>query len=483
MHKENPGTNKNSVSLKPLSALLVWEDQGERKEKSLGDSEVTIGREPKNSIPVDDKEASRFHCSIKPDDDSYVIQDLKSTNGTFVNGVKISDSQTLKNGDILKIGISEFTFEVQIPAVAESLTMRAIARVVWDEGGETKMQTIQSEGMTIGRSSDNDLPLIDLDVSRVHCKIVPHKNGFVIVDLDSTNGTFVNDKRVSDKSLLQNGDKLHVGKHEFHFEILSLEDATMVSDQPLETIEYSLLEVPIEKKSILADLVTATVVDIKDVVKEYESPAGAVRVLNSVSLQVAAGSFVGIRGPSGSGKSTLLNMITGIDRPTSGEVIIAGQSLGDLSEDKMAQWRGVHIGVIFQFFQLLPTLTVIENVMLPMEFCRKWNPKERPQRALELLDKVGLADQAYKLPGALSGGQQQRAAIARALANEPPLILGDEPTGNLDSKTADMVFALFGELVALGTTFLMVTHDVELAKRIPRVVEVRDGELHEDGSY
>lgn len=481
MQKEQPD---KSTHLKSPSTVLVWNDQGERREVPLGGSDVTIGRAPENSIPIDDNEASRFHCSIKPDAGGYVVFDLNSTNGTFVNGIQVSGSQVLQSGDVVKVGGTEFTFEARIPEeVVEPLTMKAIARLVWEESGQAKMQNIQSEGMTIGRSSENELPLIDLDVSRIHCKIIPHRNGFIVVDLDSTNGTYVNGERILEEHLLHNGDKLHVGKHEFTFEILTLEDATMVTNRPLQTIEYSLVEKPIEKKSILADLIAPTVVDIKDVVKEYESPAGVVRVLNSVSLKVAAGSFVGIRGPSGSGKSTLLNMITGIDRPTSGEVIIAGQSLGNLSEDKMAQWRGVHIGVIFQFFQLLPTLTVIENVMLPMEFCRKWNPRERPQRALELLDKVGLADQANKLPSALSGGQQQRAAIARALANEPPLILGDEPTGNLDSKTADMIFSLFKELVALGTTFLMVTHDVELAKRIPRVIEVRDGELHEDGSH
>lgn len=479
MQKEQP---VKPAHLKSPSATLAWDDRGERKELPLGDIDVTIGRAPENSIPIDDNEASRFHCSIKPDAGGYVVFDMNSTNGTFVDGVKVSGSQVLQSGDIVKVGNTEFAFEIRIQEAVESLTMKAIARVVWDEGGQAKMQNIQSEGMTIGRSSENDLPLIDLDVSRIHCKIVPHKTGFIVVDLDSTNGTYVNGERITEECLLHNGDNLHVGKHEFTFEILSLDDATMVTNRPLQTIEYSLIEKPIEKKSILADLVAPVVVDIKDVVKEYESPAGVVRVLNSVNLQVTAGSFMGIRGPSGSGKSTLLNMITGIDRPTSGDVIVAGQSLGNLSEDKMAQWRGVHIGVIFQFFQLLPTLTVIENVMLPMEFCRKWNPRERPQRALELLDKVGLADQAKKLPSALSGGQQQRAAIARALANEPPLILGDEPTGNLDSKTADMIFALFNELVALGTTFLMVTHDVELGKRIPRVIEVRDGELHEDGS-
>jgi putative ABC transport system ATP-binding protein len=175
-------------------------------------------------------------------------------------------------------------------------------------------------------------------------------------------------------------------------------------------------------------------------------------------------------------------MITGIDRPTDGSVHVAGEYLNDLSENELARWRGKNVGVIFQFFQLLPTLTVVENVMLPMDFCRMWQPRERPDRAMHLLDQVGLSDQAYKLPNTLSGGQQQRAAIARALANDPPLVMGDEPTGNLDSKSADRVFYLFEDLVAQGKTFMMVTHNVELASRVPRVVDVLDGRLFENGN-
>jgi putative ABC transport system ATP-binding protein len=220
-------------------------------------------------------------------------------------------------------------------------------------------------------------------------------------------------------------------------------------------------------------------VHVDNVVKTFQGPAGPITVLKGVRLDVRQGEFVGVRGPSGSGKSTLINMITGIDRPTSGSVRVAGQPIEKMSENQLARFRGKHIGVIFQFFQLLPTLTVIENVMLPMDFCRMWKPRERPERALHLLEQMSLADQAHKLPNTLSGGQQQRAAIARALANDPPLLMGDEPTGNLDSKTADMVFTLFSDLVANGKTFIMVTHDVELARRMPRLVEVYDGELFE----
>lgn len=222
-----------------------------------------------------------------------------------------------------------------------------------------------------------------------------------------------------------------------------------------------------------------SIINLTGVTKTFVGPAGPIHALRSVSLQVNPGEFVGIRGPSGSGKSTLINMMTGIDRPTSGEILMAGQSLNALNENKLARWRGKHIGVIFQFFQLLPTLTTIENVMLPMDFCNVWKPRERPERAMNILDQVGLADQAHKLPNTLSGGQQQRAAIARAMANDPPLLMGDEPTGNLDSKTSDRVFALFEELVTQGKTFVMVTHDVALAHRIPRVIEVLDGELFE----
>jgi putative ABC transport system ATP-binding protein len=220
-------------------------------------------------------------------------------------------------------------------------------------------------------------------------------------------------------------------------------------------------------------------VHVENVVKNFQGPAGVIHVLKSVNLAVRPGEFVGVRGPSGSGKSTLINMITGIDRPTSGSVRVAGQPLEAMNENQLARFRGRHIGVIFQFFQLLPTLTTLENVILPMDFCRVWKPGERRDRAMARLEQVGLADQAHKMPNTLSGGQQQRAAIARALANDPPLLVGDEPTGNLDSQTADLVFSLFADLVTQGKTFVMVTHDNELASRMPRVVHVLDGELHE----
>lgn len=221
------------------------------------------------------------------------------------------------------------------------------------------------------------------------------------------------------------------------------------------------------------------IVELNNVIKNFQGPFGTIHVLKNVSLKVGRGEFVGIRGPSGAGKSTLINMITGIDRPTSGDIRIVGEDLNALSENKLARFRGINMGVIFQFFQLLPTLTIVENVTLPMDFCRIGTPQQRIERAMYLLEQMGVADQAYKLPSTLSGGQQQRAAIARSLANDPPLLLGDEPTGNLDSKTADMVYQIFDQLVAQGKTFIMVTHDVELAKRIPRLIEVYDGVLTE----
>jgi putative ABC transport system ATP-binding protein len=221
-------------------------------------------------------------------------------------------------------------------------------------------------------------------------------------------------------------------------------------------------------------------IELRDVFKTYETGAGDVSVLKDITLKVRPGEFISVVGPSGSGKSTMLNMITGIDRPTKGQVIVGGEEVHELNENQLARWRGRNIGVIFQFFQLLPTLTILENVMLPMDFCNVYKRRERKARAMELLETVGIADQAHKLPSALSGGQQQRAAIARALSNDPPLIVADEPSGNLDSRTAGRVFELFHKLVAQGKTMLMVTHDLELARQIPRVIEIRDGRITRD---
>jgi ABC-type lipoprotein export system ATPase subunit len=221
----------------------------------------------------------------------------------------------------------------------------------------------------------------------------------------------------------------------------------------------------------------APMIDLRDVHKYYKTAVGDYHALNSIDLQINAGEFVSIIGKSGSGKSTLLNMITGIDRPTTGEVFVNGTAVHGLNENRMARWRGLNLGVVFQFFQLLPTISVIENVMLPMDFCRTYPMRERGKRAMELLEMVELADHAYKLPTALSGGQQQRVAIARALANDPPVIIADEPTGNLDSKTAESVFALFNDLTKKGKTIIIVTHDSGLAKRTHRTALIADGEI------
>ncbi|HMB21445.1 MAG: ATP-binding cassette domain-containing protein [Chloroflexota bacterium] len=219
------------------------------------------------------------------------------------------------------------------------------------------------------------------------------------------------------------------------------------------------------------------IIDLHEVQKYYKTAVGDFHALKSVDLEIHAGEFVGVIGKSGSGKSTLLNMITGIDRPTSGEVFVNGTAVHELNENQMARWRGKSLGIVFQFFQLLPTISVIENIMLPMDFCRTYPMREREQRALALLEMVELADHAYKLPTALSGGQQQRVAIARALANDPPIIIADEPTGNLDSKTAESVFALFHELVSNGKTIIIVTHDSGLAKQTHRTALITDGEI------
>jgi ABC-type lipoprotein export system ATPase subunit len=218
-------------------------------------------------------------------------------------------------------------------------------------------------------------------------------------------------------------------------------------------------------------------IDLREVNKYYKTAIGDFHALNSIDLQILGGEFVSVIGKSGSGKSTLLNMITGIDRPTSGEVFVNGTAVHELNENRMARWRGKNLGIVFQFFQLLPTISVIENIMLPMDFCRTFPMRMREKRALELLELVELADHAYKLPTALSGGQQQRVAIARALANDPPIVIADEPTGNLDSKTAESVFALFNDLVSKGKTIIIVTHDSSLARRTHRTALITDGEI------
>ncbi len=230
----------------------------------------------------------------------------------------------------------------------------------------------------------------------------------------------------------------------------------------------------------MTDTLTSPLIDLNSVTKAYQTDAGLFMALNGIDLHIGAGEYVAILGKSGSGKTTLINMITGLDRPTEGEILVGGEKVEKLGENQLAIWRGRTIGVVFQFFQLLPTLTALENVMLPMDFCSTPAFTERRDRARELLRLMEIEEQANKLPAKLSGGQQQRVAIARALATDPPILAADEPTGNLDSKTAEAVFLLFERLTSLGKTVLVVTHDPDLAQRASRQLHIADGLIVND---
>jgi ABC-type lipoprotein export system ATPase subunit len=218
-------------------------------------------------------------------------------------------------------------------------------------------------------------------------------------------------------------------------------------------------------------------IQMRNVVKTFKNAAGEFTVLHGIDLTVRRGDFVAVVGKSGSGKSTLLNMITGIDHPTSGQVVIGGTDIYSMTEGQRSLWRGNNLGIVFQFFQLLPMLTLLENVMLPMDYVGMYDFDERPKRAMGLLEMVGLENQAHTLPLSVSTGQQQAAAIARALATDPPLIVADEPTGNLDSRAADVIIDLFEELVKGDKTIVMVTHDPSMTSRASRTVTISDGIL------
>jgi putative ABC transport system ATP-binding protein len=225
----------------------------------------------------------------------------------------------------------------------------------------------------------------------------------------------------------------------------------------------------------VSEAVRPSLIELAGVEKVYRTGKVEFPALRGVDLQIADGDMVAIVGPSGSGKSTIMNMITGIDRPSAGTVTVDGQRIDEMSEEELAIWRGQRVGVVFQFFQLLPTLTALENAMLPLDFSRRVPKRERRALALHNLELVGLADKADNLPSEMSGGQQQRVAIARALAADPPLLIGDEPTGNLDTRTEAEMFDLLHRLNGEGSTVMYVTHDMELASRAQRIVTIRDG--------
>lgn len=222
------------------------------------------------------------------------------------------------------------------------------------------------------------------------------------------------------------------------------------------------------------------IIRLKDVHKTFITSAGRFEALKGINLRIEKGELVVVVGKSGSGKSTLLNMLTGIDRPTTGDIRIGPSDLQSLSENEMSHWRGKNVGIVFQFFQLLPTLTTVENVMLAMDFSRALPVDQRKKHSLELLEKVGITEQADKLPAYLSGGEQQRAALARALANDPPILVADEPTGNLDSETAGNIFELLQSQSAAGKTVIIVTHDRDLSSRANRVIRLADGKIVEE---
>ncbi len=220
----------------------------------------------------------------------------------------------------------------------------------------------------------------------------------------------------------------------------------------------------------------------RNVVKVYASPSGDFTALKGVSLEVYPGEFLAIVGKSGAGKTTLVNMISGVDHLTAGEVWLNGTAVHQMNESQLALWRGRNLGVVYQSFHLLPGLSLLENVLLPIDFCGLYRPRQSREWALELLREVGLEEHARKLPAQISGGQQQRVAIARALANDPPVIVADEPTGRLDSLTAELIFDIFQSLVKRGKTIVMVTHDHNLVQRVSRTIGIRDGEIETNGN-
>ncbi len=222
------------------------------------------------------------------------------------------------------------------------------------------------------------------------------------------------------------------------------------------------------------------IIRVRDLVKVYKSSAGDFPALRQVNLDVFPGEFVGVLGKSGAGKTTLVNMITGVDHLTSGEVWVNNTPVHQLNENELALWRGRNLGIVYQSFHLMPGLTLLDNVMLPMDLSGTYQRRLSTARALELLRQVELEEHAYKLPSAISGGQQQRVAIARALANDPPILVADEPTGRLDSNTAETIFSIFLNLVAQGKTILMVTHDNSLSRRVSRTMRMADGEIDQD---
>jgi putative ABC transport system ATP-binding protein len=331
----------------------------------------------------------------------------------------------------------------------------------------------QKQRVAIARALVNDPPLIIADeptgnldsvtaetILQIFEKLVTRGKTVVMVTHDESFGPrFSRRLQIVDGVISNHNGKQATGKRTEAVEIIS----------PVNPIR--------NMKDKVAPKTARPAISLSGVNKTYENAAGKFTALKSIDLQLDYGRFISIVGKSGCGKSTLLNMITGIDHPSTGDVVVANEHIYKMSESKRALWRGRNLGVVFQFFQLLPTLTLLENVMLPMDYCKMHLFYERPARAMELLNRVGLERQAHKLPAAVSSGQQQCAAIARALATNPEIIVADEPTGNLDTRSADNVLNLFEELVGQGKTILIVTHDPSITQRTHQTIRLSDGEI------
>lgn len=437
---------------------------------------LTIGRSPENDLVLDHPSVSRYHARLYEQRGCWHAEDLGSRNGTYVNSVAVSTEPcALHHGDLLRLGEIEALFQAsEARRPGHDVGARTDALVLAD-GQELPLA---GEHIEIGRSPSSDIVLEDITISRTHARLEHLPQGWLLSDLGSSNGTRVNGQRVTAPVLLRDHDAIAFGRLVVTYRARA---STSRSSGQTWLVQRQAEGFVIEGGRRPTDLLErrplgTPLIQLEEVHKSYRTRAGPQHVLRGVSLTIRAGEFVAIVGPSGCGKSTLLNVITGIDRPDAGRVTVAGQDVLRMGTDALARWRGRQIGIVFQFFQLLPTLTVLENVMLPMAFCNTYRGR-REVRALECLRLVGMEQVARRLPSALSGGQQQRVAIARALANDPPILVGDEPTGNLDSKASQQMFELFARLVAAGKTMLMVTHDPEIANSIPRKIEMLDGQI------
>jgi len=354
----------------------------------------------------------------------------------------------------------------------------------------------QKQRVAIARALVNDPPLIIADeptgnldsntaemIFKIFERLVEKGKTVVMVTHDkSLRNRFSRHIQISDGSLVHKGEIIEDQRknkiaEDISYSIPDIKNETLLGSHDSDN-NKAFRHQQINDKQIQSALgKKSPAIELINVDKTYENAAGRFTALNGVNLSFDGGEFVSIVGKSGCGKSTLLNIITGIDHPSSGKVVVNGQDVYDMTESERSLWRGRNMGVVFQFFQLLPTLTLLENTMLPMDYCNVHSFKDRPDRAMEILKIVGLEEEAHKLPSNVSSGQQQSAAIARALATDPSIILADEPTGNLDSKSAETILALFESLAAQGKTILIVTHDPSLTKRTDRNIILSDGEV------